>query len=339
MKKYEFPKIDLHLHLDGSFRLDTIWELKNKYNIKFPKETKEEYNQFLIDCSNSNSVNEYLKMFDDPLKVMQDEESLERITYELIEDIYNDGLIYAEIRFAPQLHTQKNLSQEDAIKAVLKGKQKALEKYDINIGIIACMMCVGSEKINWEQNKETLELCNKYKDKGIDAIDLAGAEGIVPLSNFKPLFDKAYEYGLNMTCHAGDSQHSETVSDAISFNVTRIGHGHHIIEDLDLCNKAIEKNITLEICPTSNVQCKTVDSYEAHPIKKLYDMGVKVSINTDNRTLARVSLDDEYDHCINEMGFEYNDLIKMNINSINSSFINEDDKNRIREKIESYYRR
>jgi len=324
--KYNFPKADLHLHLDGAFRIETLWQLAKERNVEMPAKTKEEYKQFLIDCSNADSVNDYLKMFDAPVKVMQDKQSIKQITKELIEDLEIQGLAYAEIRFAPQLHTQKGLSQKDAIEAVLDARKEALENKKIKIGIICCMMCIGDEKVNWDANKETVSIAHEYLDKGVVAVDLAGAEGIVPLSNFRELFEIAKEYKTPIICHAGDSQDYKTVEDAISFGVSRIGHGHHIYENPKLCRIAADKAIALEICPTSNIQCKTRPSYELHPAQNLLEMGIPVTINTDNPTLTRSTLDEEYDHCLNEMGFMEEDLILMNINSFRASFLKQEEK-------------
>lgn len=330
MSEFLFPKIDLHLHLDGSFRMETIWELAMEQKIPMPAKTLDEYKAYIQRSSHARNVNEYLKMFDDPLKVMQDIKSLHRITKELIEDLVKQEVCYAEIRFAPQLHTQKKLSQAQVIEAVLEGRKQALELYPhIQIGIILCMMSLGSITINEAANRQTIELCKKYLHKGVVALDLAGMEGIVPLSDFGPFFQQAQSLGIPCTCHAGDSQPSQSVQDAISFGVQRIGHGHRIIDDLKLCQLAKEKQILLEICPTSNVQCQTVSSYPKHPVKKLYELGVPVSINTDNMTLAGVHLEDEYRHCINEMGFTKKDLIQMNLYSIQAAFIKESEKKKI----------
>ena len=213
--KYSFPKVDLHLHLDGSFRPSTIWELVQKQGVQMPADTLEGYEAWMEKCSRSGSVNEYLKMFDAPLQVMQDQESLARITKELIEDIAKQGVVYAEIRFAPQLHTLKGLSQSQAIEAVLEGRRQGLEENpSIKIGIICCMMCVGTEDLNWDANMETATITHKYLDKGVVCMDLAGAEGFVPLSNFAPLFKTAKDLGTPLICHAGDSQDWRTVKDA-----------------------------------------------------------------------------------------------------------------------------
>ena len=315
-------KIDLHLHLDGSVKPQTLWELAKEQHIAAPRETLSEYLEYLNIKRHCGSVNEYLEMFDLPVDVMQDEESLCRITKELIELLYSQGLCYAEIRFAPQLHTKKDLSQAQAVEAVLRGRELALKNCPgFEVGILLCMMCIGDEKVNWEENAETVEVCRHYLSHGVAGLDLAGAEGIVPLKNFAPLFLRAKELKIPCTCHAGDSQGADTVRDAMDFGVKRIGHGHHIIEDTALVERAIRDGISIEVCPSSNIQCLTQSSYETHPAKKLLDMGLNVTINTDNMCFAGVSLQDEYDHCLKDMGFTEADLVKMSENSINAAFM------------------
>ena len=338
MNRYPFPKLELHCHLDGSFRTSTMYELAEERGIELPGGTLESYEAYMVEHSNAESVNDYLQMFDWPSAVLQDRDSLIRITRELIEDLKKSGVRYAEIRFAPQLHTNKGLSQADACEAVLEGRRQGLEENPgIDIGIIACMMCIGTEDVNWAQNEETVECVRQFKGKGIVALDLAGAEGIVPLRNFAPLFEKAKEYGLNIIAHAGDSQDWQTVEDAVKvFGVSRVGHGHHIYENPALVRYAAKHHIALEICPTSNVQCKTRPSYELHPAKNLLEMGIPVTINTDNMVMARVDLNDEYDHCLKEMGFEEKDLIRMNINSANAAFMDEELRKEIIEELEQY---
>lgn len=317
-------KIDLHLHLDGSVLPETLWELAAAQGVKAPADSLEDYIQYIKVRRNCGSVNSYLEMFDLPVAVMQDFESISRITKELIELLYAQGLSYAEIRFAPQLHTQKNLSQSQAVEAVLHGREAARKTCpDFETGILCCMMCVGTEQANWAENAETVEVCGKYLGKGVVGLDLAGAEGIVPLRNFAPLFKRASELNIPFTCHAGDSQGAETVRDAMDFGAKRIGHGHHIFENPELVERAIKEGIAIEVCPTSNIQCLTQPSYAQHPAKKLLDMGLKVTINTDNMTFAGVNLDDEYRHCLNDMGFTEADLVKLSENSINASFMPE----------------
>ncbi|MBQ9327663.1 MAG: adenosine deaminase [Solobacterium sp.] len=334
MTTYSFPKIDLHNHLDGGFRPETLYELAERYGIPVEVPTVEEYRELTRHRANCGSVNEYLKMFDLPTAVMRTEEALERMTFELGEDLYHEGVAYAEIRFAPQQHTQAGLTQADAIEAVIAGAKRAMDTYPIKLGIIACMMSYGSEQINMKENLETAQTAKRYLGKGLVGVDLAGAEGIVPLENFAPLFETARELGLPFTCHAGDSPGPETVETAVElFGAHRIGHGHHVYFDPELVRKCAAKGITFEICPTSNIQCQTEPTYAKHPAKNMLDMGLNVTINTDNQFLAGVTLDSEYDHCINEMGFTYEDLIRMNLNSINAAFCDETIKAPIRSEL------
>jgi len=336
MTKYDFPKVDLHLHLDGSFRIESMYEMANERNIELPGKTLECYRKWMDEHADAEDVNDYLQMFKWPTAVLQDKDSLIRTTKELIEDIAKQGVRYAEIRFAPQIHTKKGLSQKDAIEAVLEGKRIGeQENPTIKIGIILCMMSFGKEELTHEPNKETVSIAHKFLDKGVVAIDLAGAEGFDPLITYKPLFDIAHKTNVPCICHAGDSPEWPTVKDAIDMGVKRIGHGHHIYENPELVREAAKKGIALEICPTSNVQCKTRKSYKWHPAYNLYKVGIPVTINTDNMVMAKTTLDEEYDHCINEMGFEYNDIIQMNINSFKHSFANEDYKKEMIEILKS----
>ena len=333
---YPFGKIDLHLHLDGSMLPETAWDLANKKGIQLPADTLEEFRHFLVVSADCRSVNEYLARFEMPLQLLQDKESLSRVTYELVELLAGQGLIYAEIRFAPQLHTRDGLSQKDAIEAVLTGKEKADKAYPcIKTGILLCTMCVGDNKANEAANMETVELTKEFLGKGVVGLDLAGAEGIVPLKNFAPIFDRAKELQIPFTCHAGDSQGPDTVLDALDFGTKRIGHGHHIFDDKTLCERAIKDGVTLEVCPTSNIQCQTQPSYEKHPAKQLLDMGMNITINTDNMILSGINLDIEYEHCLKEMGFTEKDIIKMLHNSANAAFVSEEVRKELHEKIDA----
>ena len=336
MTRFDFPKIDLHNHLDGSFRPETMYELAAKYGIETEVPTVEDYRKLTKHRANCGSVNEYLKMFDLPCRVMQTWEALERMTFELGEDLCREGVAYAEIRFAPQQHISGELNMETAIEAVIAGAKRCMQQYPIKLGILACMMSYGSEQINWDANLETIKAAKKYLGKGLVGIDLAGAEGIVPLENFAGLFDEVRKLQIPATCHAGDSPGPETVEAAVfKFGASRIGHGHHVYFDPHLVRRIAETNVVFEICPTSNIQCQTEPTYEKHPAKNMMEMGLRVTINTDNQYLAGITLDSEYEHCINEMGFTEKDLIRMNLNAINAAFCDESIKEPIRKQLEA----
>ena len=334
MSKYSFPKVDLHLHLDGSMLPETAWEMAEERGIVLPACSLQEFRRFIVVTADCKSVNEYLKRFEMPLQIMQDSEALERTAYELVELLALKGLHYAEIRFAPQLHLRKGLTQHSAVEAVLSGVHNALvSNHSIDIGIILCAMCIGDYRLNMQENLQTVYEAARSLDNGVVGIDLAGAEGLTPLSGFAPVFNLAKEMEVPFTCHAGDSQGPETVRDALDFGAKRIGHGHHIYEDRKLCARAIQEGVTLEICPTSNIQCCTRSSYEAHPLKKLINMGINCTINTDNMILSDIDLDKEYDICMNHMGLSIQDIIRCNINSVKSSFMKESKKAKMIEEL------
>ena len=322
MSKYTFPKVDLHLHLDGSMLPESAWDMAAERGITLPADTLEDFRHFIVVTADCRSVNEYLKRFEMPLQILQDRASLDRTAYELVRLLAGQGLRYAEIRFAPQLHLRKELTQRDAVEAVLSGVKRAMADHpSIDVGVILCAMCIGDYHINMEANLQTVREAARARSEGVVAIDLAGAEGLTPLSGFAPVFDLARELGVPYTCHAGDSQGPETVLDALNFGTKRIGHGHHIFEDRALCAQAIRDGVTLEVCPTSNIQCSTRPSYEEHPLKKLMDMGLSCTINTDNMILSDIDLDKEYDRCIEYMGLTVQDIIRCNINSVRASFM------------------
>jgi len=334
MKEFDFPKIDLHLHLDGSVLPQTMWELGAERGFPMPADSPEGFRRFLRESADCRDVNTYLKRFELPLRLLQDRETLARVTRELIGLLKSQGLVYAEIRFAPQLHTRAGLTQREAVEAVLEGRRQGLADCPgIGIGILLCAMSVGPETVNVAENLETVRLGAEYLGRGAAGIDLAGAEGLVPLRNFHPVFDLARELGVPFTCHAGDSQGPETVRDALAFGARRIGHGHRIFDDPSLWPEALARGVTLEICPTSNIQCKTQPSYRAHPAKRLFDAGLRVTINTDNMALAATTLDDEYRHCTEEMGFSRRELVQMNLYAAEAAFLPEKEKQALKKQI------
>ncbi len=340
MKKFDFPKFDLHCHLDGAIVPETLFRLANERGIKLPADTVEGLTPFVVCDPDCRSVNEYLTKFELPTKILQDAAALETVAYELVKRLESQGLWYADIRFAPQLHGAKGLTQAEAIQAVHRGIKKALAECGrIKVGLIVCAMCLGTADVNCGANLETVRLAAEYHKKGVvDAFDLAGAEGLCPLSDFAELFDYANAHGVPLTCHAGDSQGPDTVETAmLLFHSNRIGHGHHIYDDPEITVKAVELGTTLEICLTSNIQCQVQPSYGEHPAKRLFDTGVKITLNTDNPIIAGVTLDDEYAHAMGDCGFSYNDLITMNINSANASFLSEGDKKTVIAQLESRY--
>ena len=302
----EIPKVELHVHLDGSVRYETLKEFKNI--------TKED-----VMCSNCRNLEEYLTKFNLPIEIMQTKEVLTRVAKELVEDLKKDNVIYAEVRFAPILHT-KNLSLEEVVEAVLLG----LKDKDLKVNLIICMM----RNSSFIENKKIIDLTYKYLNKGVVGIDLAGDEKKYKTNNFKDLFRIINDLKIPFTIHAGEADGIDSILSAINFNTKRIGHGVRCIEDDKVINLIKEKSITLEICPTSNVDINICE-YKNHPIKRLYDKGVLVTINTDNRTVSNITLSDEYEKLSKYFGFKIEDLKKMNINAIKASFLSNVEKEKL----------
>ncbi|MGI6608060.1 MAG: adenosine deaminase [Erysipelotrichaceae bacterium] len=337
MTKYPFPKIDLHFHLDGSILPEVAWKLAKERNIELPTETLDDFKQFIVSTTDCKDIAEYLSRFNISTAILQDEEALYETIYTTIEDV-KDYLCYGEIRFAPQLHTRKHLSQKEVIQAVIKGKKQAEKDFpSIKVGIILC--CMIADYDNCKENFETVRLFEElYDNRHIVALDLAGQEDLVLMSHFAPLFVSPKEKGLPVTIHAGDNGTAENCSLAIDYGASRIGHGHKCFNDKKVLQKVIDTKTALEICLSSNIQYKTQPSYSQHPAKQLLDAGVKVTLNTDCYILNNSTLLDEYDRAVNEAGFTYNDLITCNINSVAASFMPEEDKQKYLDELKKYYK-
>ena len=333
--KYPFPKVDLHFHLDGSIVPETGWKICQEPDVDLDIKTYDEYIKLTTVPPLCTDVFEYLAKFGPIVKLMQKKEHITEIAYTTVKRVAEQGLFYLELRFAPQLHLEKGLTQRDAVEAVLEGVRKAeAECPTIKVGVILC--CMLELYDNHLENEETVRLTEEYLGKGVVGIDLAGGEDSVPMSDYAYLFTEYHKKGYPMTIHAGDNGIPQNVATAIDWGATRIGHGKHCWYDKDVMQKVIDNNVTLEVCITSNIQCSTEESYQSHPLKKLYDAGVKVTMNTDNMSISNITLEDEYDKAIEIMGFTYNDLIQMNINSIECSFMPEEDKPAYIEKLRSF---
>jgi len=316
-KKYAI--IDLHLHLDGSLSAKAIIEVAKKEGIKLPTFSEEELNNYLMVPDNCGSLNEYLERFSLPNLVLQSKQGLEICTLDLLNRLKNDGLKYVEIRMAPQLSTDKGLSQKQVVEILLKSMKKA-GKSGIFSNLILCMMRGENTK---EKNLETIRVAHEFLGKGVVAMDLAGAEALFPNEMFEEEFNEIRKFGIPLTIHSGEASGSESVMSAIKYGAKRIGHGIHSIEDQNVVQELVKRNICLEICPKSNLDTKTISSYDSLPIRKFIDAGVKVTINTDDMTVSNTTLKQEFE-TLEKMGFSEEDMRKFAGNSVDFAFC--DDK-------------
>lgn len=314
----KLKKIELHLHLDGCVSIDTIHNLTN---IEIDKLKKE-----MVADDKCENLTDYLTKFDFPISYMQTKENLRKIANDLVNYLEKENVIYAEIRFAPIFHTKKGLSLEEIIESVLEGLR--INK-NIKTNLILCMM----RNLSFEDNLKTLELASKYLSNGVCAIDLAGDENKYPLDNYLKLFEIAKDKNIPFTIHAGENGNFKEVEKAINIGASRIGHGIRAITSKETQQLIKEKDILLEICPTSNTQTNAIDLYENHPIYKFYKDNLKVCINTDNKTVSNITLTDEYLKLYQYFEFTKEDFIKMNKYAIEKAFINEIEKDELLEEL------
>lgn len=297
-------KVELHVHLDGSVRINTASEILG-IDIDTCKKN--------MIGKNLNSLDEYLTKFDYPIKVMQDYDNIKRVAHELALDLISDEIVYAEVRFAPIFHTSK-LQLEDVCKAVIEGFK--LEENKIKINLILCMM----RHLPFSENKKIIDLYLKHIDKHIVGLDLAGSEDTYPNSLFLDLFDIIKKENIPFTIHTGEINNLDNIKIALDYKFNRIGHGFNIINDPKLISKAKRNNTLFEICPTSNIDTFGIKSYIECPIRKLFDMGLNVIINTDDRTVSNITLNEEYALVKQYFNFTDNELKLMNINAMKNSF-------------------
>jgi len=311
------PKTDLHVHLDGSLRLETILELGKADKVELPANNVEGLRQAIGCGNNFGSLVEYLRGFDITLRVMQTEASLERIAFELAEDAHRENVRYMEVRYAPMLHTRRGLKLTKVVEAVLDGLRRARETYGIKATVIVC----GIRNISAESSYQMAELAVAYKGRGVVGFDLAGAEADFPPKHHRAAFQLVRDNNINCTIHAGEAYGPESIAQAIHVcGAHRIGHGCRLREDGDLLHYLNDHRVPLECCPSSNVQTGAVKDLASHPLKLYFDLGLRVTVNTDNRLITDTSVSKELFLVHSQMGVPFADIKSMILAGFKSSF-------------------
>lgn len=299
-------KVELHLHLDGSLDIDYAKELAGR----------DVYNDMV--SSNDGSLAQYLEKFYLPDELMTEYNNIVEFSYRLAKQLEKEEVIYAEIRFCPFSHDKK-ISVDRVVTGIREGLSRVPS---VKTNLIFCMR----RNFSFEENLKVINLTKKYLGNGVCGIDLVGDEASYKTSDFKALFDIINKENIPCTIHAGEVDSYKSVLSAISFGAKRIGHGIRSIEDEETLKLLVDKNIFLEVCLDSNLDTKAVNSIGEHPIKRLVDAGVKVTINTDNRTVSETSLEHEYDLLRNNFGFTDKDILQFNLNAIEAAFISDEEK-------------
>jgi adenosine deaminase len=314
----DIPKTDLHVHLDGSLRLNTLLDLAKKQKITLPSSNQDNLTKLVKSGKHCHNLVEYLQGFDITLSVMQEPQALYRIAYELAEDAAEENVWYMEVRFSPILHIQRGLKLTTIVDAVLEGLQEAERKFNIKTGIIIC----GMRNINPETSLKLAELAVFYKNKGVVGFDLAGQEENYPAKDHKEAFFLIRKNNINTTAHAGEAYGPESIHQALhDCGAHRIGHGTRLYEDGDLLNYVNDHRIPLEICLTSNVQTGAAKSFETHPFRFYYDYGLRVTINTDNRLVSDTTLTDELYRVAKHHNLNMDDLKSIILDGFKSAFL------------------
>lgn len=317
--------IDLHCHLDGSISLPIAKKLAALQNIELPAKSDDALLKKLSVPEDCESLNDFLQCFGLPLRLLQTKEGITEAVRLVQENCKEQGIIYLEIRFAPQLHQINGLTQEEVILAALEG----LKKSDLHTNLILC--CMRSDH-NKEENLETVQLAKKYlvKDEGVVAIDLAGAEGLFKTADFEEEFTLARELGVPFTIHAGEADGPESVWTALKFGAARIGHGVRIYEDEKLLEYVIKNQIPLEMCPNSNRQTKAVSDMSTYPLRKYLEAGAKVTINTDDMAICRTSLNHEFNYIKELCGITEAEKKQLLLNAVEAAFCSEEYKEKLK---------
>ena len=349
------PKVSLHDHLDGGLRVATVWELAQDIGHELPADSADALATWFSEAANAGSLPKYLEMFDHTTAVMQTAPALERIAYEFAMDLVDDGVVYGEVRWAPEQHTRNGLSIDDAVEAVTAGLERAMAELDgrLQVHQILCAMRQNSV----ENAQQIAELTHRHRPAGsVVAFDIAGPEEGFPATRFADVFAWLDQRFVPITIHAGEADGLDSIAGALtSGRALRIGHGVNIIEDLanveidddqeimawgDVANRTLYNNTVLELCPTSNIQTAAVeagpeeDPLKNHPFDILYRSGFAVTVNPDNRLISGVSLTDELYTLAAVYGYTMVDLLEFQLNAVTGAFQTEYARDQLREFIE-----
>ncbi len=311
--------IELHCHLDGSLSREDIG-----YLCRLNHKEDVDLDSIKLTADKSiKSLNDYLVCFDFPISVLQTAESITYATYSLFRRLSSQGILYAEVRFAPQQHTKNGLTQEQVILAAISGLEMAKRETRIAGQLILCAMRGENTK---PSNKETIDLAASFLGKGVCGVDLAGAEGLFPNENYFEEFKMARDLNLPITIHSGEASGAKSVWSAIKMGASRIGHGIHAIEDPQLIEFLAATRIGLEVCPTSEVDTCAIASYSDCPIPQFLKKNLLFTLGTDDMTVSNITLSEEYHKASNTFSLGEDQRKKLYLNAVEMAFLETEKK-------------
>lgn len=320
----QMPKIDLHRHLEGSLRLQTLAEIAVAHGIDLPAYRIEDLRRYVQARNDQPDYHRFLAKFRLLRRFYRNREALERIATEAVADATADHIRYLELRFNPiALSRAQRFPLQDVAEWVTGAVARAQQTYPITVRLI---LQIGRDEIP-SAAEEILELALTYRARGIVGLDLAGDEVNYPAHRLAPIFRRARQEGLGVTIHAGEAGGAANVRDAIlRFHAQRIGHGIHAVENSEVVRLLLERNIALEVCPTSNLQTRAVHSLSHHPLSDMLALGLRATLNTDDPSISDTTLTDEYLVAITAMGLELGQLRLMVFNAVDAAFLPEEER-------------
>ena len=309
------PKVELHCHLDGSLSHTFIEK-------RLGRKVSQSELSVSDDC---RSLNEYLQKFDLPGKCIMDEAGLQEAGYDVLRSMKQENVCYAEIRFAPLLSETQDMNCNKVIEALLNGLERGKKDFGIEYGVITCAMRHHSQ----EDNSRMIKTAREYLGYGVCAADLAGAEAAYPMAQFMELFQNTRKLEMPFTLHAGECGSVQNIVDAVKAGAGRIGHGIAMRGHYNIQKELVDRGIGIEMCPISNLQTKAVNSPSEYPIREFLNTGLKVSINTDNRTVSNTSLTKELQFIQNTYGIQEEEIRLMMKNAVDTAFATDEVKERL----------
>lgn len=325
------PKAELHVHLDGSLRPETLLDLAAERGVALPAHDARTLAKRMV-MRGAADLEDYLRPFQLTLAVMQDAGAIERIAYELAEDHARENVRWLEVRFCPGLCTRHGLTASAVLDAALAGLARARKDHGLESAVIVTAL----RTLPAGSSLEMAELAVAYRGRGVCAFDLAGAEAGHPVHDHLEAVRAARASGLPITIHAGEGFGAASIREALELGgAARIGHGTRLAEDPGLLAVVRDAGVVLEVCLTSNVQTRAAESYAAHPLRRFYDEGVHVSLCTDNRLMSGVLLTDEYAHARDALDFRWDELVQVARTGFAGAFAPADVKKALADRFEA----
>ncbi len=324
---FSLPKVELHRHLEGSLRLNTMVDIAQKHGVTVPVSLLNLSGLVQVQDQDPMTFTNFLKKFQTLRLFYKSPDVIHRVTREAVEDAAKDNVRYLELRFTPvALSRAEGFPLHDVMDWVITSAQEAAQKFKIKVGLIA--------SVNRHESPELAEqvawLAAEHVKDGIVGMDLAGNEAEFKTQPFHEIFKEAKQAGLRLTIHAGEWGPAENVRDALeNFSAERIGHGVRVMEDENVVTLARERGAVFEVCVTSNYQSGVVDSLNAHPLPKMLEAGLKATVNTDDPSVSRITLTDEYKHVCEDLKVPMDALKQSVLAAANAAFLPDDEKKKL----------